>query len=139
VSALVIGLGVLATTAACGEDPRPTPPPDYSCSPGDFERATVAPAGDEGSPGHWKLTVSGMETQGSTYLLPVTYVRQPAYWEINVQVCGDPDAGYPTAFFPYTRTIDLTGVIGSKGVQVVGANKSEQLAVPPLSTPAASR
>ena len=128
--ALVMGFGVLATAVACGADPRPRPPSDYECSPTSFEQAAVEAADGGGSAPRWNLTVSGAAT-GPVYLLPVTYVRQPEYWRIDVAVCTPPGVGIPQVVRPYSLTIDLTGVLGTKGVEVVGQDRSVRLDVPP--------
>jgi hypothetical protein len=132
---VAMALGVLATTAACGPDPRPTPPPGSECTPDSYENAVIERvASDEGT-SRWNLTVSGKGSGPSVYLLPVTYIRQPEYWQIEVQRCGPPGVTYPQYIQPYSVTIDLTGVIGTRGVEVVGTNQTEKLDVPLPSGP----
>jgi hypothetical protein len=62
-------------------------------------------------------------------LSPLVYVRQPEYWEIEV-VGSLPGTGLPQTA-PYSEPILLSGITGTKGVEVVGANKREKFDVPP--------
>ncbi len=66
-------------------------------------------------------------------LVPVVYVSQTEYWVI--QVVGSFPAGphvtQPIAGpVPYTVELDLAGVTGTKGVDVVGADQTERIDVP---------
>jgi len=69
------------------------------------------------------LVVSGYKPFSSmdVVLLPVTYIRQPEYWEIQVLGCVK-TIGMPV-LTPYTASLRLGGTIGTKGVEVVGATR----------------
>lgn len=62
-------------------------------------------------------------------LIPRVYVRQPEYWEIEV-VGVVPGGICLEAVAPYHVTLDRTP-LGTQGVEVVGATKSEKLQYPP--------
>jgi len=62
-------------------------------------------------------------------LSPLIYIVQPDYWQIEV-VGVLPGIGLP-AFGPYVTHLDLAGVVGKKGIEVVGATKTEKFEVPP--------
>ncbi|HEX6377197.1 MAG TPA: hypothetical protein VFZ91_15905 [Allosphingosinicella sp.] len=63
-------------------------------------------------------------------LSPLIYVRCPEYW--GIEVIGELDGCHciigivPT---PYTVSIQLTGITGSEGVEVLGANQSKRFEV----------
>ena len=62
-------------------------------------------------------------------LIPRVYVRQPEYW--GVEVVGVVPRGICLeAVAPYHVTLDRTP-LGTKGVEVIGASKSEKLENPP--------
>jgi heat shock protein HslJ len=136
VRAIVAGVCVVGTATACVRPPDPPPPPPtttlpgLTCRPGNFEQAIIERSADAEQP-RWYLTVSGMESGGSTSLAAVTYVDQPDYWAIEVRLCWRPDVAYPGAYFPFVTTIDLTGITGTKGVEAVGGSRSQRLEVPP--------
>src|SRR4029434_9127180 len=65
-------------------------------------------------------------------LMPLTYIRQPDYWEIEVVGCLR-GIGLPV-LTPYTVSLPLDGVRGVHGVEVVGANGRKRLDVPPITT-----
>jgi hypothetical protein len=52
-------------------------------------------------------------------LNPLRYVTQPEYWGIEVVGCMPP-IGQP-AIVPYVVELDLTGINGKCGVEVIGA------------------
>ena len=58
-------------------------------------------------------------------LMPLVYVQQPEYWGIEV-IGSLPGIGLP-AEAPYTVSIPLEGIRGTKGIEVIGANQSKQL------------
>ena len=81
-----------------------------------------------------RLVVSGLlPTPGTGVTLqPLTYVSQPQYW--GIQVVGTiegierpvaPDA----APVPYRAELDLAGVTGTEGVEVIGASQTERVVV----------
>lgn len=73
------------------------------------------------------LAVSGRKPYANmeVRLEPRVYVQQPEYWAIEVigQLPGG--IGLPVVT-PYTVSLPLTGIIGTKGIEVVGADRSER-------------
>jgi len=139
---LVQALLVSAATAAAvalstvGVSAAPEPPqaaggPDPSlCKAIDFARAFVRTVD---TPTHDQfLVVSGVKPFSSmeVVLSPVTYVRQPEYWEIDVLGCVR-TIGMPMQT-PYTASLRLGSTIGTKGIDVVGATRSLRIDVPGL-------
>jgi hypothetical protein len=62
-------------------------------------------------------------------LSPLIYIRCPEYWGIEVigTLAGHCIVGIvPT---PYTVSIQLTGITGSKGIEVLGAGQSKRIKV----------
>jgi hypothetical protein len=57
-------------------------------------------------------------------LVPVVYVRQPDFWEIEV-VGSLPGIGLPPAV-PYTVSMPLGAAMGRCGIEVVGANQRKR-------------
>jgi len=66
-------------------------------------------------------------------LVPLVYVRAPEYW--GIEVVGEirsrsrllPAA--PAEPIPYVVELDLAGVIGTVGIEVIGANRTERIPV----------
>lgn len=71
-------------------------------------------------------------------LVPLVYIRRPEYW--GIEVVGSPRGAaiqaMPAVMTPYTVELDLAGVTGTVGIEVIGANGTEQI---PLATEDASR
>ena len=63
-------------------------------------------------------------------LLPRVHIQQPEYWGIEVVGCLPGGIGLP-ALAPYTVSLRLAGVTGTRGVEVIGATRTERIAVPP--------
>ena len=65
-------------------------------------------------------------------LVPLMYVSRPQWW--GIQVVGStgsgPHASNPITAIPYSVSLDLQGITGTEGVEVIGATKTERLAVP---------
>jgi hypothetical protein len=66
-------------------------------------------------------------------LVPLTYVSRPQWW--GIQVVGStgesgPHVSQPITAIPYSVDLDLQGITGTEGVEVIGATKTERLAVP---------
>ena len=62
-------------------------------------------------------------------LVPLTYIRQPEYWGIEVIGSG---AGPRTAGgrpVPYAVELNLANCTGTVGIEVIGANQSKQMPV----------
>jgi hypothetical protein len=62
-------------------------------------------------------------------LKPRKYVKKPDYWGIEVVGCL-PGGICLTMTAPYAVHLGLKGVIGTKGIEVIGANKSKKHKVP---------
>lgn len=95
--------------------------------PLDFRKALVEP-GD--SPGALRLTVSGDKPRnavgGSAVKLePLTYTNRPEYWKIEV-LWDSANANLPMVT-PFTVSILLDGICGTKGIEVVGQTKSQKI------------
>lgn len=88
----------------------------------DFEDAQVNGGFVNGT---YFLTVSGEKPyiNMEVRLSPLIYVKRPEFWQIEVLGIL-PGFGLP-AFAPYSETISLDGVIGTKGIEVVGATVSK--------------
>ena len=84
-------------------------------------------------PRSYFLIVSGIKPylNMTVELSPLVYIRRPEYWGIEV-VGSLPGVGLP-ATAPYTVSIPLDGILGTKGIEVIGANKREKIKVPPRS------
>jgi hypothetical protein len=102
-------------------------PASESCRRIDFEKAEVHPGI---IPDTWFLTVSGTKPclNMQVSLVPLIYIRCPEYWGIEVIGCLSHGVCL-TALGPYSVTIPLAGITGSKGVEVFGARKQQQIAV----------
>ncbi|MDJ0978243.1 MAG: hypothetical protein QNI87_06885 [Erythrobacter sp.] len=61
-------------------------------------------------------------------LSPMIYIDCPEYWGIEVE--GSLPGGFcMTAMKPFTVTIPLAGITGSKGIEVIGNDKTEKHSV----------
>ncbi len=85
-----------------------------------FDDAQVVPGILNGT---FFLSVSGQAPclNMTVSLMPLIYVRCPEYWEIEV-VGALPSGFCLEAVRPYVVTIALTGITGSKGIEVLGSN-----------------
>jgi hypothetical protein len=63
-------------------------------------------------------------------LIPLVYIRQPEYWGIEVIGCLPGGIGLP-ATEPYIVSLPLNGTLGTQGIEVIGATRSEKISVPP--------
>jgi hypothetical protein len=106
-------------------------PKATSCRLIDFARCEIRPGF---LPDTYILIVSGIQPYANMRvdLVPLIYIRQPEYWEIEV-VGRLRGIGLPV-LTPYTVSLPLDGVRGIHGVEVVGAKRREQLDVPPRTT-----
>jgi hypothetical protein len=102
-------------------------PPSTACRRINFTSAQVRPGI---APKTYFLVVSGTKPwlTMQVHLTPLIYVRQPEYWGIEVIGCLT-GIGLP-AEAPYTVHLDITHVLGTKGVEVIGATRSEKINVP---------
>ncbi|MFB4283294.1 hypothetical protein ACBJ59_48885 [Nonomuraea sp. MTCD27] len=103
------------------------PPPPSSVRPVDFEEARVVPGV---APDSFILIVSGTKPylNMKVELSPLVYVRQPEHW--GIEVTGSlPGVGLP-ATAPYTVSLSLDGVLGTEGIEVIGARNRRTFDVP---------
>jgi hypothetical protein len=100
-------------------------PQSEACRLIDFEEAEVVTL--ESFPPQYVLVVSGMKPYRNmdVSLRPRTYIRQPEYWGIEVVGCL-PGFGIPV-LAPYTVSIRLAGIMGTEGIEVIGATSSEKI------------
>lgn len=89
----------------------------------EFEKAEIHPGI---VPKTFFLVVSGTKpyVNMEVSLKPLVYVVRPEYWGIEV-VGSLPGVGLP-ALAPYTISISLDSIIGTKGIEVIGATHSEK-------------
>jgi hypothetical protein len=81
-------------------------------------------------PPKYLLTVSGVKrwVNMEVRLVPLVFIRQPDYW--GIEVTGRlPGIGLP-ALSPYNVSLLLDGFIGTEGIEVIGATRSEKIKVP---------
>ena len=71
------------------------------------------------------LVVKGYAPYAGTAvrLDPLVYFRQPEYWGIQVIGCM-PEMG-ATVMTPYTARLELTGSMGTLGIEVIGADRAQ--------------
>ncbi len=100
----------------------PTP---QSCRVIDFDSAQVITLPTQ--PPRYVLVVSGNKPYLNleVSLTPLVYIRQPEYWGIEVVGCL-PEVGLP-AVVPYVVRRDLTGTVGTCGIEVIGASRSDKI------------
>lgn len=80
-------------------------------------------------PGKYVLVVAGKKPYSNmtVRLSPLIYIRRPEYW--GIEVIGVLNGiGLPVVT-PYIVTIPLDGIIGTKGIEVIGANKKKKIKV----------
>lgn len=88
----------------------------------DFEKAELHP----GFAGGWILVVQGEAPYKDmdVRLAPRIYIQQPDYW--GIEVVGTLTGGVvPDVTGPYAVALPLEGTMGKKGIEVIGANKSQ--------------
>lgn len=109
-------------------------PAPGSCRLIDFESVEILVL--ESFPPQYILVVAGTKPylNMKVDLVPLVYIRQPEYWGIEVVGCL-PGIGLP-ATAPYSVSISLNGIIGTVGIEVIGATRSEQREIPPGGQPA---
>ena len=90
-----------------------------------FERVEIVVL--ESFPPQFVLVVSGIKPwlNMEVTLDPLTYVRQPEYWGIEVVGRLPGGIGLP-AVAPYKVSLPLAGIIGTKGIEVIGATRTER-------------
>ena len=93
----------------------------------DFEKADVVPGFD---PNTFFLIVAGTKpwVTMKVDLHPLIYVTRPDYWGIEV-VGGQDGNGLPQVA-PYHLALDITHLLGTKGIEVIGASRKKRFNVP---------
>jgi hypothetical protein len=93
----------------------------------DFDRAEVRPGFVSGT---YILIVTGSLPciNMDAGLVPVSYIRCPDYWRIEV-VGSLPHGICLPAIGTLNVHLPLGGIVGSRGIEVVGATKSERIDV----------
>jgi hypothetical protein len=104
-------------------------PPAETCRLIDFDEVEIRPGVVAGT---YILIVSGIKLwiNMKVDLIPLVYVLQPDYWGIEVVGCLA-GIGLPSET-PYSVSIPLNGHVGTKGIAVIGATRSEKRQVPLL-------
>ena len=123
-TAATLVLGASPSSAATeGSSPMPEP----ACQRIDFSRAYIR-TGDTKFERY--LVVSGFKPSSNmeVELSPLVYIRQPEYWEIEVQGCQR-GLGLPV-LTPYTVALRLGSNVGTKGIEVVGATRTQRIDIP---------
>jgi len=95
--------------------------------PLDFRKAVVTPGEKRGS---YVLTVSGdkprdAENGSPVKLQPMVYETQPEYWRI--EVLWDEDDAIVPIITPFTVSIPLDGVRGTRGIRVAGQTRFQKI------------
>jgi hypothetical protein len=126
----IVGAGPIKNSA-----PAPT-----ECHVIDFRTATVDPlvSADPSTTKH-QLTVTGLLREpADVTLVPLTYIRQPEHWGIEVTACttaktSSADEPVMPPFRLYKATFTFQGTLGSCGIDVIGATTHQtfDLAAPP--------
>jgi hypothetical protein len=65
-------------------------------------------------------------------LVPLMYISRPQWWGIQVVGSTGPGPSVTPAItaIPYTVELDLQGISGTEGIEVIGATCTERIAVP---------
>lgn len=86
----------------------------------------------ESDPPQYVLVVRGTKPYLNmrVELNPLTYIQQPEYWGIEVVGRLRGGIGLPVQT-PYTASIPLVGITGTRGIEVIGATRSEKIEIPP--------
>jgi hypothetical protein len=113
--------------------PAPDLPPAQTCRLIDFERADVVSLMIYPPPPP-RLIVAGRKPWANmtVSLNPLRYARPPEYWGIEVVGCMPP-VGQP-AIVPYVVELDLAGFVGTRGIEVIGADHTERIELAPAET-----
>jgi hypothetical protein len=102
-------------------------PHSSTCRLINFEKADVVPGF---APNTFFLIVAGTKPWATmkVELHPLIYVGKPEYWGIEVVGCQI-GIGLPTTA-PYHVALDITHLLGTKGIEVIGASSKKQFNVP---------
>jgi hypothetical protein len=101
-----------------------------SCRLIDCEQAEVRPCIVSGT---YILIVRGTKPylNMEVSLIPLVYFRQPDFWGIEVTGCLPGGIGVASPTAPYVASLPLNGIIGTQGIEVIGATRSEKISIPP--------
>ena len=101
-----------------------------SCRLIDFEQAEVRPGIVSGT---YILIVRGTKPylNMEVNLIPLVYIRQPEFWGIEVTGCLPGGIGVLAPTAPYIASLPLNGILGTKGIEVIGATRTEKIPLPP--------
>ena len=102
--------------------------PSKACRLLDFDGVEVRPGFVSGT---WILIVQGKAPCGNMHidLIPLVYASRPDYWEIEVVGCLRGPMCLPRR--PFIESLALEGMLGSAGIEVVGATRRRRIDVPP--------
>lgn len=102
-------------------------PPPTTCRVLDFESAEVVPGF---IPKTFFLIVTGTKPllTMKVELIPRVYIKRPEFWGIEVVGCQS-GIGLP-ATAPYHVALDISHLIGTEGIEVIGASKKQKIKVP---------
>lgn len=97
----------------------------------EFERAQVV--SPRIYPPRDTLVVTGQKPLANmnVTLMPLMYVQTPEYWGIEV-LGSTPAIGRP-GLVPYVVDLELGATVGTAGIEVIGANRSEKIDLSPPS------
>jgi len=100
-------------------------PQSEACRIINFEKAQVHKVN-----GAWVLSVNGTKPwiNMEVKLAALIYIRQPEYWGIEVVGCLS-GVGLP-AIAPYYVSLPIASFLGTKGIEVIGASRTEKIDVP---------
>lgn len=106
--------------------------PTQSCGLAPFEWAEVTTVGPPGATEHL-LVVSGTLPvfNMSVELVPLSYIQRPDYWGIEVVACLPGEIMLP-ALRPYTVWLGVTDLVGTEGIEVIGAEGTRRFELPEL-------
>ena len=97
-----------------------------------FTKARIVPGIVSGT---WILIVTGNKPcwNMTVRLSPLIYVRRPDFW--GIEVVGSVPGFCLPAVAPYTVSLPLAGITGTRGIEVIGSNKRQKILVPGASGP----
>lgn len=102
-------------------------PHSSTCRLIDFDKADVVPGFVSKT---FFLIVAGIKPwlTMKVELHPLICIRQPEYWGVEVVACQD-GVGQPQTA-PYHIQLDITHLLGTKGIEVIGASARKRFNVP---------